>query len=327
MHGLVRSFFIWLIFLLSVSLVIPSTNPFVRIPSEIFSYMLPVVIVWLLVRREGFVKSVGLEKKNLKHSVIWVLALFFVFIGIVGLVVDACLRMMGLEKEAVRAEFENYLKKQPNWYRSYLLVGSFFPIAFSEELVFRGFIQADLAASVGSVSAILLSSFLHAALHFWYFQLSAGTVFFLQAFLFFIWFGVVRHISHNISGCILMHGLINVLSVLKLFGEFGLKVSEMLTLVLLFSSFVCVLLLFMGHLRKSTEERIRQYNERKIDVTFMRLERMRNGLKHMLSQIRMKYRRGEMRKEDFLRLKSIYERRIAEVEKVLSLQKGRLKSA
>ncbi|MEM2419082.1 MAG: hypothetical protein QXQ45_02580, partial [Candidatus Hadarchaeales archaeon] len=74
------------------------------------------------------------------------------------------------------------------------------------------------------------------------------------------------------------------------------------------------------------ERKLREQMELNLQMNLRKLERMRDGLKKMLAEIKKRYRRGEMEEKDFLRLRATYERRIEEVERVLSSRKERKES-
>jgi hypothetical protein len=79
-------------------------------------------------------------------------------------------------------------------------------------------------------------------------------------------------------------------------------------------------------MRVRLERRIKREMESQLELNLNRLRRMRDGLKKMLTEIKRRYRRGEIKEEDFLRLKTTYERRIKEVDRVLNRQRERTKS-
>lgn len=313
---------VWLVFLLSSMLAVPSPNPWVRIPSELLVYLLPLAFIWHLTRK-GFWKSIQLRRENLSGSLLWALALFVVFSLLVSAASAGVLKLMGKSERESREEFENYMRTQaPHWYRYYLLPASFFPIAFSEEAVFRGYVLQTLLP-LGPTASILISSFLHLSLHFWYLDLEVAPLLFMQAFLLFTWFGLVSYLSRNITGAILMHGLTNFLSILWGFSQTAASAIQTVLLILgCFSIFVLVL----SHLGRRFERKLREQMELNLQVNLRKLERMRDGLKKMLAEIRKRYRRGEMKEKDFLKLKATYERRIEEVERVLSSRKERKES-
>jgi len=321
MNRTAKVLLVWLVFLLSSMLAVPSPNPWLRIPSELLVYLLPLAFIWHLTRK-GFWKSIRLTRENLSGSILWALALFVVFFLLLGMASAAVLKLMGKSEQESREEFENYIKAQPQWYRYYLLPASFFPIAFSEEAVFRGYVLQTLLP-LGPAASILISSLLHLSLHLWYFDLEAAPLLFVQAFILFTWFGLVSYLSRNITGAILMHGLTNFLSILWGFSQTAASAIQTALLILgCFSIFVLVL----SHLGRRFERKLREQMELNLQMNLRKLERMRDGLKKMLAEIKKRYRRGEMEEKDFLRLRATYERRIEEVERVLSSRKERKES-
>jgi membrane protease YdiL (CAAX protease family) len=321
--SIARVWIVWATFLLSCFLVIPFQNPLVRIPVEIVAYSLPLFVVWVFVRKQGFWKSIRMKRKNIGKSISISLALLLVFSLLIEGTNLVVLHFMGKSQEEVKREIENYLEKQtPQWYPKYLLVGSFFPIAFCEEAVFRGFVLWTLI-SFGPVASILTSSFLHAFLHLWYLHMGVAPLLFTQALLLFISFGIAGYLSENITGPILMHGFIDFLSVL---GYFNQEIADAIQAALFFLGAFCLFGLLLSHMRARLERRIQREIQARVELNLSRLEQMRDGLRKMLAEIRRRYRRGRMSKQDFLRLKATYERRIREVERILNLQKEPTKS-
>jgi membrane protease YdiL (CAAX protease family) len=315
---------VWLVFLLSSGLAFPSENPLVRVPTEVIAYSLPLLFVWLLVRGRGFWNSVRLGRKNLGRSIYLSLALLVVFSLLVQGASALTLHLMGKSDEEAKREMENYLENQtPGWYPKYLLFGSFFPVAFCEEAVFRGYILWTLAPH-GPATSILASSFLHLSLHLWYLKMEIAPLLFVQALLLFIWFGLVSYWSGNIVGTILMHGLVNFLSVLGGFSEVAASAVQTALVCL---GGICLFSFLLSRMRVRLERKVYREMQNQLELNLGRLGRMREGLRRMLAEIRRRYRRGEMGRQDFLRLEAIYKKRIGEVEKVLNLQRGPTKSA
>ena len=321
---------VWIAFFLSCGLVIPSQNPLVKIPSEILAYCVPLFVVWALARKQGFWKSIKVTRENLSRSISLSLALVLVFSLLIRVANAGILHFMGKSEEVARQEMENYLKNRaPSWYQKYLLAGSFFPVAFCEEAVFRGFILWTLV-SLGPTISILTSSLLHLSLHLWYLELEIAPLLFVQAFLLFICFGIVSYLSGNIVGTILMHGLMNFISVMACFSK---TASSAILAAVFFLGAICLFNLLLSHLRIRLLQKMRREMESQLQTNIGLLKRMKNGLKKMLAEIKRRYRKGEIKEQDFRRLKLAYERRIKEVQRVLNQQKElnrqkeRLKSA
>jgi membrane protease YdiL (CAAX protease family) len=314
---------VWIVFFLCCGLVIPSQNPLVRIPAEILAYSLPLFAVWVFVRKHGFWKSIRITREKVSQSIFLSLALFLVFSLVIEGVNVGILHFMGKSEEEARREMEKYLENRtPAWYQKYLLVGSFFPVAFSEEAVFRGFVLWTLIP-FGPVVSILASSILHLSLHLWYLDLEIAPLLFVQAFLLFICFGMASYLSGNIVGPILMHGLVNSLSVMAHFSKVAVEVIQA---AIFFLGAISLFSLLMSYMRVRLERRIKKEMESQLELNLSRLRRMREGLRKMLTEIKRRYRRGEIKEEDFLRLKATYERRIKEVDRVLNRQKERTRS-
>ena len=316
---------VWLAFLLSCGLAVPSENPLVRIPTEILAYSLPLLLIWFLVRGRGFWRSIRVERKNLGRSLYLSLALLVVFFLIIQAASVATLHFMGKSEEEAKREMENYMENQtPSWYPRNLLLGSFFPVAFCEEAVFRGYVLGTLAP-FGLATSVLASSFLHLSLHIWYLKVGGiAPLLFVQALLLFVWFGLVSYWSGNIVGTILMHGLVNFLSVLRGFSE---AAAGAIQVALICLGAICLFDLLLSYMRVRFKRRVYREMQSQLELNLGRLRRMREGLKKMLAEIKKRYRRGEMGREDFLRLEAVYKRRIEEVERVLNLQRGPTKSA
>jgi membrane protease YdiL (CAAX protease family) len=325
MREMLTVLLVWLVFLLSCGLAFPSGNPLVRIPTEILAYSLPLLFIWFLVRGRGFWKSVRVGRKNLGRSIYLSLALLVIFSLVIQAASAATLRLMGKSEEEAKREMENYMENQtPGWYSRYLLFGSFFPVAFCEEAVFRGYVLWTLAP-LGPATSILASSVLHLSLHIWYLQVGGiAPLLFVQALLLFVWFGLVSYWSGNIVGTILMHGLVNFLSVLGGFSEAAAGAVQMALICL---GAICLFDLLLSHMRLRFKRRVYREMQSQLELNLGRLRQMREGLKKMLAEIRKRYRRGEMGRQDFLRLEAAYKRRIEEVERVLNPQKGPTKSA
>ncbi len=309
---------VWLSFFLACRLIYPSNNPLIRIPNEILCYLLPLLVIWTFARRE-FWRSVGLRRSNLKSSLLWSFSLYVVFSVVLVGVTSLTLHLTGMTSEQVREEIEHYMRMTtPSWYTGYLLVASFFPIAFSEELVFRGYILS-LLRPFGPLS-ILIPAALHASLHLWYLHLSIAPLLFLQAFILFVWYGLIVYLSGNVFGAVLMHGLIDFISNLSRINEdYAMGVNTACLLL----GIVSTMILLMSHFRRKMEAAIKAGFEERLQMNIQRLKRMHKGLKVMLRRIQRRYERGEISKGEYWRLTDIYTQRIREVEQILSRQRSR----
>lgn len=191
-------------------------------------YSITLIVVYLHVsrfeQRENFWESIGLRRKNLGQSLIWVFALFVVFTGILAIYWQTTTAIMGTDPRVlVTAHFEAF----PDWYFAYAFFASFIPVALSEEIIFRGF-MIDRFSVKGPIFAIVVSSLLFSSLHLWYAGFGvSGVPLYGGVFLLAVYWGIVYWKTGNIFGLIIMHGLNNIsLSVTHFFGESALNVIE-----------------------------------------------------------------------------------------------------
>jgi len=211
-------------------------------------YSIPLIIIYLHIRRverrKKFWQSVGVHKKNMGQSIIWVFALFVIFTGIMAVYWQVATSAMGEDpRDAVDEHFETF----PDWYFAYMFLASFFPVALSEELVFRGF-TLDRFLTRGAIFAIVASSAMFASLHLWYagFGLLAlplyGWVFLLATY-----WGIVYWKTRNIVGLVIIHGLNNVSLSVGCF--FGGGAVNMMTSAMFIVGMACLGYLLIKYIR------------------------------------------------------------------------------
>jgi len=186
------------------------------------TYAIPLAIVYLHVRRferrRKFWGFVGVHKKNLRESFIWLFALWVVFTGILIAYWWAATRATGVDaQEEVSKHFEENF---PDWYFGYMFFASFVPVALVEELIFRGF-TLDRFLARGPAFAIIASSLMFSSLHLWYagFGPAVGMSLYGGVFLLAVYWGIVYWKTRNIVGLVVFHGLYNfTLSASHFFG-------------------------------------------------------------------------------------------------------------
>ncbi len=178
--------------------------------SHAVTYSVALLIAYLHVtrfeRRKRFWESVGLRRENALWSVVWVFALSVIFTALLYIYWQAIQLFTGTNPQQ---EIQGFFSGSDEWYYAYLGFAFFFPVAFTEETIFRGFMIERFLVK-GPTIAIALSSLLFASLHLWYasFGLTALPLY-GGLFLLALWWGFVYYKTRNIVGLILFHGLYN----------------------------------------------------------------------------------------------------------------------
>jgi membrane protease YdiL (CAAX protease family) len=234
-------FFVWLFFTLYLASYIALRRLFhffttlnlesLLIESvEVYGVLLVFPIAFLAVwekRRSlrDIFSSVGLRRNGAAKSVLWSFAFFPLFI-VIGLVSMAFSNYLGSVSSLGALVSSN--GQFPLWYRYYMIVYAFFPVAVVEEMFARGYVLDRLMPEHPStlrkaLPAILLSSFLFTVWHlpaylagygFSLLQvvvLLAGNVFLISAVL---GIAYVRSKSRNIVGPVLVHFLLDAIPVI-----------------------------------------------------------------------------------------------------------------
>ncbi|MFN4133284.1 MAG: CPBP family intramembrane glutamic endopeptidase [Candidatus Hadarchaeales archaeon] len=178
--------------------------------SHVVTFTTALVIVYLHTTRfekRKFWPSVGVRRERIVDSIIWVFALSVIFTVIIYFYWSAVQMFTGTSPEST---MRGFFMASADWYFIYLGFAFFFPVAFTEEIVFRGFIIERLSP-LGAAKAVVISAALFASLHLWYLSFGAAGIFFLGGlFLIAVWWGIVYHKTRNVAGLILFHGLYNV---------------------------------------------------------------------------------------------------------------------
>ncbi|MEW6592337.1 MAG: type II CAAX endopeptidase family protein [Candidatus Hadarchaeota archaeon] len=194
--------------------------------SHIATYSVALIIVFLHVtrfERKKFWPSVGVRREGMMSSVVWVFALSVIFTGILYIYWGVVSAVMGSDpQQAIRGFFA----PGPDWYFIYLSFAFFFPVAFTEELVFRGFTLERFSAK-GAVKGVILGSFLFSSLHLWYASFGGAALpLYGGLFLVALWWGIVYMKTRNIFGLILFHGLFNLGTAVEHFWVWGRVILE-----------------------------------------------------------------------------------------------------
>jgi membrane protease YdiL (CAAX protease family) len=185
--------------------------------SHALTYVVALLLVYLHVtrlERRRFWGSVGVRRENFRSSIVWVFALSVVFTAILYFYWQGVRVLTGADPQQ---EIRGFFGGSEDWYFAYLAFAFFFPVAFTEELVFRGFMIERFLVK-GSFAAIGLSSLLFASLHLWY--VSFGVValsLYGGLFLVAVWWGIVYYKTRNILGLVIFHGLFNLWMVVEHF--------------------------------------------------------------------------------------------------------------
>jgi len=172
--------------------------------------------------------SIGLKRTGLVKSVLWNIALFPVLmvIGLLLIVLSSFLGPIPFLHASV-STIEHF----PSWYRYYMIMYAFFPVAVVEEAFSRGYMLDRLmpqhpSSLVKALPAMLLSSLLFTLWHVpgylvgyqfsipWVIGLLAGNVFPISVVLSAAY---VRARTRNITGPVLIHFLLDALPIILTF--------------------------------------------------------------------------------------------------------------
>jgi membrane protease YdiL (CAAX protease family) len=179
--------------------------------SHLSTYSVALGVVYLHVtrfeRRKRFWSSVGVRKENALASIVWIFALSVVFTTVLFLYWQAAQLLTGADPQQ---EVRSFFSGSDSWYFAYLGFAFFFPVAFTEEIVFRGFMIERFLSAKGAPAAIGLSSLLFSSLHLWYLSFgSRALLFYGGLFLLALWWGLAYYKTRNVVGPIVFHGLYN----------------------------------------------------------------------------------------------------------------------
>ena len=231
-----------------VPIFITADRSLLDVISHLSTYSVALALTYLHVRRyerkKNFWRSVGMKRENLAQSFIWIFALYVILVAALSLYWEAVKWGMGSDPQEAMGEF---FGARPDWYFAYLAFAFFIPVAFTEELVFRGF-MLDRFLVKGAAFAILSSSLLFTVLHVWYvtFGISAlplyGALFILT-----VYWGFVYYKTRNIVGLIVFHGLYNVTLSVEHF--FGAQAKAAMNSMIFIFSVVCLGYLLIIYLR------------------------------------------------------------------------------
>ena len=225
-------------------------DPRVAIATEWTAYAVPLAIVYLYVRRyegrKNFWSSVGVRRENFGRSFLWLLALLVVFSFVLVLYWTTAGWVVGADPGK---EMEKYLERAwPDWYFAYFIPAAFMPVAFSEELIFRGFVL-DRFLVRGKWFALVASSLMFSSLHLWYLALgTVGLTLFGGAFIIAIFWGIVYCKTRNIAGLVFHHGLVNAMVSVEYF--WGLTPVIAVNAIVLSAGMACLGYLILNYLRR-----------------------------------------------------------------------------
>ncbi len=216
-------------------------------------YALPLLIIFLHITRfegrEDLWETVGVRKKNGFDSFVWAFALFVVFSAILALYWQGAISVFGIDpRDVIQTQFEGF----PNWYFGYMLFASFFPVAFFEELIFRGFVL-DRFLSKGPILAIVLSSLLFSSLHLWYAGFGfIGLPMFGGVFILAVNWSLVYWKTRSIIGVVIIHGLHNSTTYLE--QLFGSGFSSFVSSIMFIVGILCLGYVLFDYLKDTFEE-------------------------------------------------------------------------
>ncbi|MDI6884151.1 MAG: type II CAAX endopeptidase family protein [Hadesarchaea archaeon] len=181
-------------------------EPVVVIGSQWLTYAVPLLILYLHVHRyEGkkrFWPSVGVQRKGFAKSIVWALALWVIFTGILMIYSQTVSALTGASpEEEMYGYFEGTF---PPGYFVYMFGAAFLPIAFSEELIFRGF-TVDRLSVRGPAFGIIVGALMFTSLHTWYIGIEGGALLYGGLFLIAVWWGIAYWKTKNLAGPILVH--------------------------------------------------------------------------------------------------------------------------
>lgn len=232
--------------------------------SDVFSHAITfstaLAVVYLHVTRfegEKFWPSVGLRRANAFRSLVWVFALWVIFSIALFFYWGGVKSLMGTDPQQ---EIQKFFKGAPDWYFIYLGFAFFFPVAFTEELIFRGFMIERFAVK-GPVIAIALSAFLFTSLHLWYATFGVAAIpLYGGLFILSLLWGIVYWKTRNLFGLIVFHGLFNLgVTVTHFWGE---GAGMMLGSAMFVAGVICILYLVFIYLRRLFAEMERLVRKR-----------------------------------------------------------------
>jgi membrane protease YdiL (CAAX protease family) len=265
-------------------------------------YLLPLLLVFHLTRRKGFWSSAGVGRRGLLPGLSWLFALLLLFSFLLGVYGEAVARLVG--EDPGEEVFDRMREQFPPWYFAYFALASFFPVALTEEVVFRGFILRELLP-LGAARAVLLSSAMHSLSHLWYLELGLpGLTMFGSAFLFFLWMGTVYAKTGNLIPTVLMHGLNNASLSLRFF--WGEEAVSSLSTLLLFLGWFSLLHLLLSRRVRGKRPREGGGEERKVSGA--------EGIRRMMERLDAFRREGKISEEEWRRLREVYRSRLKELE-------------
>ena len=207
--------------------------PFGLFLAAVINIFLCGIVPILILHHWGYrINEVGLKAKNILPSTV----LAIIGVIIVGIIFDGIRRVFLVKCGYLDFEFVQQGANTMNtvlhlsWDK--LLITNLFWLAlagFSEEILYRGFIQGRLQKVMNPMVGIALASFIFALMHYFPFEL--GSLFeivpfskFVAIFAFGFVLGYVYYKTNNIIGPIIAHGLgdgiigaLVVLGILKLF--------------------------------------------------------------------------------------------------------------
>lgn len=139
---------------------------------EVYGVLLAFLVVFVGLREKrrslrDILSSLGLKREGIARSVLWSFALFPLFI-VIGLVSMGLSNFVGSLSSLRVFVLSN--GQFPLWYRYYMIVYSFFPVAVVEEMFARGYVLDRLMSEHPSslrraLPAMLLSSMLFTLWH------------------------------------------------------------------------------------------------------------------------------------------------------------------
>ncbi len=221
-----------------------------NVTSQLVTYAIALSVAYLHVTKfEGrkFWSSVGIRRENMLWSVVWVFALYVVF----TLALQAYWAVIGpLFQTGSEQVSSSLFAGAPEWFFVYLGIAFFIPVAFTEELIFRGFMIEHFWHR-GALKAVIISGLFFAFLHIGY--LSYGLVsipIYGALFMIAFWWGLAYYKTRNIFGLIIAHGLFNIsnagMTVQHFWGADGMSI---LNSAIFLVGVVCIMYLVYLYLR------------------------------------------------------------------------------
>lgn len=198
--------------------------------TEVYGVLLVFLVVFVALKEkrrslEDIFSSMGFKRKGITKSMLWSFALFPLFI-VIGLV-SMALSNYSSSLQSLSAIVSSN-GQFPLWYRYYMIVYSFFPVAVIEEMFARGYVLDRLMPEHPSslrraLPAMLLSSVLFIVWHLTSYlaghgfsRLQVAVLLGCNVFPISVVLGVayVRARSRNIMGPMLMHFLLDAIPVI-----------------------------------------------------------------------------------------------------------------